>query len=302
MVLAAEPLRTMQVTERVSTYEPRTIYRYLAKLTKLGLIDRQEEVGVPSTVTYSLSQPKGQDLLRLLESYAAAAHSGGIGQPGELPFWISVESLGEMWVSGLMAELSQGGRSPIALSRAATGLSVHQIARRTYRLKAEGLLRETPPKGRGKCLQLTDRARRGVALIAGVGRWRQQHVLGDGKSGLSVAEMATVLRTALPLLRLPEHKGKGLQFEILDTSDRRDGRPAESLFAKVDGDGAICCVGDRDLQIDSCATGTVDSWFAVLLDGNPGGMRIGGDAGLRDRCLQQLCEVLWAKSYAQASR
>src|SRR5690242_11597572 len=54
MALGPGPLRTKALTGRVRGYTPRTVYRYASKLTELGVIERQEEPGVPSKVVHSL--------------------------------------------------------------------------------------------------------------------------------------------------------------------------------------------------------------------------------------------------------
>src|SRR5215207_4644526 len=57
MALGEGPLRTMELTERVPGYSPRTIYRYAGKLAQLEVVDREEEQGVPSKVLISLTDP-----------------------------------------------------------------------------------------------------------------------------------------------------------------------------------------------------------------------------------------------------
>ena len=173
MALGDGPLRTKDLTKRVPGYAPRTIYRYAAKLAELGVIDRHEEPGVPSKVVHSLSDPCGRELHELVEAYAAASMlrlpNGDIGSHG----WGSLALLADLWESGMVDELNRGPRSATELSRKCPGLSFHQVARRAGLFEVGGFVEETSlPGWRRRQYELTDKARRGMALVAGIGRWR----------------------------------------------------------------------------------------------------------------------------------
>jgi DNA-binding HxlR family transcriptional regulator len=292
MALGPRPLRTKRLTERVPTYSPRTLYRQSRKLAELGLIERRETTGVPSSVIHSLSDPAGRDLVRLLDSYATAmlprlpAPRNGDG------LWTALGLIGTMWASGWVEELSLQGRSATELSERTAGLTFHQVSRRTQQLVAWGLLSRNAP-GQGKRYQLTDHARRGVAMAAAIGRWQERHLLGDGERGLRVVEMAVVLRACLPLVELPEHPGRIIKFGIVDAAQQLGQNNTETLSVKAGTNGRIRCVKDRD-QADAWALCTVNSWLAAILDGDRGRMRVGGDLDLVDSCLKQLHNALWA--------
>ena len=73
MALGEGPLRTMELTQRVPGYVPRTIYRYSSKLAELEVLERDEEAGVPSKVVYTLSDPCGTELYNLVTRFADAS-------------------------------------------------------------------------------------------------------------------------------------------------------------------------------------------------------------------------------------
>ena len=83
MALGRGPLRTRALTERVCRCAPRTVYRHVGKLAEAGLVVRHDEGGVPSVVSYSLSQPSGRELVRLLRSDAVRAFVRGAGEPAD---------------------------------------------------------------------------------------------------------------------------------------------------------------------------------------------------------------------------
>jgi DNA-binding HxlR family transcriptional regulator len=292
MALGPRSLRTKKLTEKVPTYAPRTVYRHARKLAEMGLVDREEVAGVPSTVIHSLS-PAGRDLYRLIETYAAASLPWVSGPGSGERLWTVCSLLGEMWTHDWIEELSHGGRSATDLAEATSQMTFHQVSRRTHQLLSWSLLYESAAKGHRKRYQLSDQTRHAMALMAGLGRWRQQHVEGEADSGLTVKEMATVLRAALPLLQLPDHQGKSIKLGIVGTTGFDGERGSATLTAHVSAGGAVRCVKEKASE-DAWAIGTVDTWFAALLDDDRGRVRPGGDHDFVDDCLKRLHEVLWA--------
>lgn len=292
MALGPRPLRTRKLTERVPTYAPRTLYRHTRKLAEMELIDRREIAGVPSTVIHRLSNPRGRELFRLLDAYATAVDPQRDADHVDDGLWTSLGLLGEMWTFGWVEHLSRGGQSATELAEATQGMTFHQVSRRTHQLMAWDLLHETVSRGHRKRYHLTHQARQGMALIAGLGRWRQRHVLDGDESGLTAPEMATLLRTCLPLIELSENENMDVKLGIVGAADEQDEPHSETLTASVGAEGRVRCVKDR-AKADAWALGAVATWFAAILDGNRGRLRVGGDLELVDSCLKRLYEVLW---------
>jgi DNA-binding HxlR family transcriptional regulator len=294
ILMALEPrsLRTKKLTEKVPTYAPRTVYRHARKLSELGLIDREEVAGVPSTVIHSLS-PAGRDLCHLIDSYAAASLPWVTGPGSGDGLWTVCRLVGEMWAYGWIEELAQGGRSATDLAEATSEMTFHQVSRRTHQLLSWSLLYESTAKGHRKRYQLCDQTRHAMALIVGLGRWRQQHVAGEADGGFTVGEMATALRAALPLLQLPEHQERSIKLGIVGTTGLDGERGSATLTIHVSAGGAVRCVKAKALE-DAWGIATIETWFAALLDGDRAEMRTGGDIDFVDDCLGRLHEVLWA--------
>jgi DNA-binding HxlR family transcriptional regulator len=293
LALGSGPLRTRRLTERIPSCAPRTIYRHLEELERLGLVERRRRPGVPSNVTYSLTQPSGRDLFRLLENGATPLLGLSPDAEVEAPAWAPLALLGELWETGLLEHLSCEPRSATELARRLHGLSLHQIGRRARRLSAAGLLEEQGTKNPGTRFSLTPRARHSMALVAGLGRWRR-HVVPEG-TGLTAAEMAMLLRVALPLLSLPEHAGDRLVLSVV-ARDEYGEAGAESLLATVGSGGEIRCQQvepEADSEPSGWARATVRTWLVALLDDGRGRMRVGGDLALVGACLTQLHDRLW---------
>lgn len=292
LALGSGPLRTRRLTERIPSCAPRTIYRHLEELERLGLVERRTRPGVPSNVTYSLTQPSGRDLCRLLEDGAAPLLGLSPDAEVDAPAWAPLALLGELWETGLLEHLSCEARTATELARRLHGLSLHQIGRRARRLSAAGLLDERDSPNPGRRYSLTPRARRSMALVAGLGRWRR-HVVREG-SGLTAPEMAMLLRVALPLLSLPEHAGGRLGLAVV-ARDENGETTAESVVATIEEGGEVRCreVGwEADTEPSGWARATVRTWLVALLDDGRGRMRVGGDLALVGACLTQLHDRL----------
>jgi len=290
--LGPRSLRTKKLTEKVPAFAPRTVYRHSRRLAELGLVDREEVAGVPSTVIHSLS-PAGRDLCRLVDSYAEAALPWATGPGTGDGIWMVCGLLGEMWTYGWIEELSQGGRSATELAEATAEMTFHQVSRRTHQLLSWSLLYGSTAQGRRKRYQLCDQTRHGVALIAGLGRWRQKHVEGEADRGMTVGEMATVLRASLPLLQLPEHEERSIEIGVVGTTGLDGQRGSAALTAHVGAGGAVRCVKEKGSE-DAWGIGAVGTWFSALLDGDCTQMRTGGDGEFFESCVKQLHEALWA--------
>lgn len=292
MALGPRSLRTKKLTEKVPMYAPRTVYRHARKLAEVGLVDREEVAGVPSTVIHSLSPP-GRDLYRLVETFAEASLPWVKGPGSGEGLWTVCGLLGEMWAHGWFEELGQGGRSATDLAETTANMTFHQVSRRTHQLMSWSLLYESAARGQRKRYQLSDQSRHAMALITGLGRWRQQHVDGDEDKGLTVGEMGAALRASLPLLQLPEHQERSLKLGIVGTTGQDGQRGSATLTIHVSSGGAVRCVKQKSAE-DAWGIGTVDTWFAAVLDGDRKQMRTGGDDGFVDDCLTSLHKTLWA--------
>lgn len=288
LALGPGPLRTRRLTERVPHCTPRTVYRHLEELERLRLVERRSRRGVPSNVTYTLTQPLGRDLFRLLEDSAAPLLELPSGAEAGATAWAPFSLLAELWETGLLEHLGCESRTATELAALHHGLSLHQIDHRARRLSAAGLLDERDSRNPGRRYSLSPRARRSMALIAGLGRWRR-HVIPRG-AGLTAAEMAMLLGVALPLLRLPQHAGGRLGLSVVARDDR--GEPeVRSLTATVERGGAVRCLPDQpepDTEASGWARATVRTWLGALLDDGRDRMRVGGDRALVEACLTQL--------------
>lgn len=291
MALRDGPLRTKELTARVPGYAPRTIYRYSAKLAELGIVERDEEPGVPSKVEHRLTEPCGRELADLIDIYADASlgrlPNGEIGAHE----WSSFAIVADLWESGMIEALQSGSRSLTELSQGDHDLSFHQVSRRASLFTIGGLIAETTEATRYRRFVLTEKARRAMALVAGIGRWRRRHVVPAGTAGLTSGETAGLIRTVLPLASIPEAPGKALELRVVPTGDGR--AEEEIVWAEIQDNGDILNCSARPPAIAVSAGGNVPAWVDSVLDGPRKDLSARGDARLLDECLRRLHAVLW---------
>jgi DNA-binding HxlR family transcriptional regulator len=295
MALGEGPLRTKGLTERVPGYAPRTIYRYAGKLAELEVVDREEEPGVPSKVVHTLSDPCGSELYELVNRFADASMTRLPDGRIDAHAWAALGLLADLWETGMVEELSCDPRSPTELARGPHGLSYHQVNRRAGLFKTAGLLCEWQGPGRRRCYALTEKTRKAMGLVVGIARWRHHHVVAGDEQGMTVTEMATALKAALPLVKLEGRSGKCLKLYVLG-EDKEGGSDGEILWGEVEGDGTLHSCSEPTDSEDAWGRGEVSTWIPAILDGNPRKVLIGGEEQLIGDILTQLYEVLWSPS------
>lgn len=295
MALGEGPLRTKGLTERVPGYSPRTIYRYAGKLAELDVVEREEEPGVPSKVVHTLTDPCGSELYELVRRFADASMTRLSDGRIDAQSWASLGLLADLWESGMVEELACEPRSPTDLARGPHGLSYHQVNRRAGLFTAGGFLSDEQGAGRRRCYALTGKTRRTMGLITGIGRWRHHHVVAEDEEGMTLEEMTTVVRTALPLIETPQHVGKCLKLHVL-TEDGAPGSEGEVVWAEVKEDGGLHSCVEPSASVDGWGRGKIRNWIPAILDAAPQRILLGGDEALVGDCLAELHDALWTPS------
>jgi hypothetical protein len=132
-----------------------------------------------------------------------------------------------------------------------------------------------------------------MGLLAGIARWRHHHVVAEDEEGMTVEEMATVLKVVLPLVRMPEHRGKCLQLSVSSEDDATS--EAQEVWAEVRDDGSVYSCADQPAKAKGWGRGRVAAWIPLLLDGDSSGVLIGDDDRLVEDAVTGMFESLWAQ-------
>ncbi len=279
MELGYGPLRTKQLTERVRGFSARSIYRCVGRMQSHGLIDRYEEPGTPSKVLLRLTERGGRHLFRLMRTSDAIS-------------WKEMCLLGALWEDGFMEQLGRGPKSLMDLLEWPHHLTYHQVKRRANMGVERGLLQSLLCKGNSRRYELTTQGRRSLGLIAAIGRWQHRYLPPGEAPELEIEEMATVLRGVLPLSVLTAHVGMRIDL-IVAGAEEYGYRATATVPGTVGLEGTARFDPQSEREADGSAAATINTWFAALLDGNRGRIRVRGDLGLVDSCVTQLHEALW---------
>ena len=111
---------------------------------------------------------------------------------------------------------------------------------------------------------------------------------------MSAVEMATVLRVALPLAKVPQHAGKRLKLSLGSDEAGEDQRA--EVWAQVEADGAIHSCTDAAGEPNGQARGLVKDWIPVILDDDRQGVVVDTDQKLLADALGSLYEALWSSN------
>lgn len=261
--LADGPLRSGRLKEALPAHSPRTVYRRLEELERLGVIARQRLHLSPPAIAYELTAPAGRDLLDLVEGPIGGwlRLQGGKSVPGQASF--SLALLAEAWESQIFHSLSCDSRSLTELGEK-TDLTHHQAGRRAKRLAAAGILDRSSGRDRITRYRLSDQGRLGAALIAAASRWEDEYISDPKAGSLDVDDCTALLAGALSIPRLPQFFGRvlGLTVEADPNAD------VEPRFAALWAE--VAEAGRRSLRIRSrFGSGRLGSWLCLSLAGGP---------------------------------
>lgn len=283
--LGAGPLRSAQLTDRLAEYSPRTIYRRLDDLEQVWAIEQRRAATAPPTVAYELTVAAGRELLGVLDGPARAWLRRWHQGPADEQRWGLLALLADGWDSAIVRELSREPRSLTELG-VVSDMTYHQLARRMTRLAAAGLL-ERIDESRPARYTLSEQARLGAILIASTARWERRHLAGRAQL-LLITDVVALLRTVLPLVRLPEQAGAAIvltvQADVLPAGSQRYG----SVRVEVEDGGEIRCVDREDAPPDAWALGSIDAWLLAVIEGDGSKLQVGGERALVEEQLGRL--------------
>lgn len=282
-------MQTKVLTHQVRGYTARTIYRHLPRLAALGVVERDECPEGPTRIVNTLVDGRGTELCDLVGRFASSSMTQLPNGQVDAAAWSSLGLLADLWEAGAVDELSRGSRSPTELARGLDSLSYHQVNRRASRFSASGFLCERDhARTQRRCYALTDKTRRTMALVAGIGRWRHRHLATGRVASSAGGEVEALLRACLPLARIPQHAGRAMAVHIAF-----DGGVAE-VWMEVDAGGAVHAREVPSTTIDGWAEADTEGWLTAIVDRKD--VSAGGDRELVDDCLHSLYERLWTPS------
>lgn len=255
-----------------------TLRGHLSTLEAVGAIDKQRQDSFPGALNYELT-PAGQELFAVAES-AGRWLARMPREPLELgsdPAKAAIKGLVEGWSATVMTTLAGGPLSLTELDKRISTVSYPTIERclETMRL-AEQL--EVGTRGtKGTPYEITDWLRRGLTPLALAARWEHRHQP-DGADSINQGDLDDAVLLGGPLFKLSGSLNGVCQLAVKVPDGKNQRRSLAFLEVR---DGEIRFGGVYpEVKPDAWASGTMDTWFATVIDADTRGLRMSGDRKL----------------------
>lgn len=141
---------------------------------------------------------------------------------------------------------------------------------------------------------VTEWLRMGIAPLAAAARMELRHPPGDTAAVAALDVEASFLLT-LPLLELPANLSGSCSLAV-ELDEGVTGSPA-GVTAQIEGGRVATCERRLDDDADAWATGSAGEWLDTLIEGDPEGVRSGGEDRLAGQLLQELHTTLFGDSF-----
>lgn len=255
-----------------------TLRSSLETLEKTGAIERRRRDSFPGTLEYDLTEA-GRELLGVaasLERWLATAPREPI-ELGSSQAKAAIKGLVEGWCASVLTTLAAGPLSLTELDKRIAAISYPTLGRclDTMRLAEQLEVGERSPKGTPYAL--TDWLRHGLTPLALAARWEHRHGP-DGVDAIRHDDIDGALLLGGPLFRLSGKVSGVCQLAVKIPDGKKQRRSLGFVEVKS---GKIGFRGVYpQVKPDAWASGTLDTWFATVIDADPTGLRMSGDRNL----------------------
>ena len=169
--------------------------------------------------------------------------------------------------------LAERPQSLIELSTAIPKLNYPTLKRRLAKLRATDLLVPVESES-GRAYEASEWLRRAVVPLTLAGRWERRHEAGQP---IARTEVEAAFMLALPLARLSARASGACGLAVLTSEEGGEAkRDIAGVALEVrEGEIVSCSVGVAGEQ-PTWALGTVNAWYAALIEGRANALRVSG--------------------------
>ena len=282
--LAAEPLRQVELEQRLPPLAVSTVNERLHRLLAAGIAVERRLSARPLRVAYQLTR-RGAEVGAIRQA-AARWEAGALlacAEESLLPGSAALRLLADQWVLPIMRRLAVGVHQRGEIELRISGLSEWTLDDRLQRLRDLGLVRYERHTGFPVRVQytLTPAARRlpAIALLAIGWEWRW----GRPARPQVASDLAGLVRFAAPLARLEAGATGVCEFAV-----RAAGVIEPSMALDV-RDGALRILPrSQRPAADARAEAQPMAWCGALVSGRSGGLQVSGSAALVDEIVKAL--------------
>lgn len=254
---------------------PSTLRGSLEVLEGVGAVEKTRRDSFPGTLEYSLTDA-GEELLRVaasLERWLSTAPGGPI-ELGSGPARAAIKGLVEGWCAQVLAMLAAGPLSLTELDKRIATVSYPTLERCLATMRLAEQLDAGNRTPRGTPYALTDWLRRGLTPFALAARWEHRH-RPDGADSITHEDINDALMLGGPLFTLSGGLNGVCQLAVRVPDGKTERR--SHGFVEVKNGELSFREAQPQMKPDARASGTLDTWFATVIDADTTGLRMSGD-------------------------
>jgi DNA-binding HxlR family transcriptional regulator len=268
-----------------------TLRGHLETLEREGVLEKRRRDAFPGTLEYDLTGP-GQELLGVATSlgrWLASAPRGPI-EMGSDAAKAAIKGLVEGWSAAVLTALAGGPLSLTELDKRISSISYPTLERclDTMRLAEQLEVGERTPKGTPYAV--TDWLRRGVGPLALGARWEHRHQP-EGVESIEQSDIDDALLLGGPLFKLSGEVSGVCQLAVKIPDGKKQRRSLG--FVEVQSGRISFRAVYPQVKPDAWASGTMDTWFATVIDADTSGLKMSGDSDLAAAVFDSLHEALF---------
>lgn len=277
-----------------------TLRGSLEGLERAGVIERRQSDSFSGALEYDLTGP-GRELLAVAASmgrWLAAAPNGPI-ELGSDTAKAAIKGLVEGWSAAVLTTLAEGPLSLTELDKRIAAVSYPTLERclDTMRLAEQLDVGARGPKGTPYAV--TDWLRRGLCPLALGARWEHRH-RPDGVDSIDQNDLDGALMLGGPLFKLSGHVSGVCQLAVKIPDGKKQRRSLG--FVEVQSGEIRFRAVYPQVKPDAWASGTMDTWFAAVIDADASGLRMSGDRDLAEAVFDGVHQALFEDEAGEADQ
>jgi DNA-binding HxlR family transcriptional regulator len=273
-----------------------TLRGHLRNLESAGVVTRGKSDSFPGALEYGLTVA-GRELLTVaagLERWLDQAPSGPL-ELGSDPAKAAIKGLVDGWSTAVLTTLADGPLSLTELDKQIASVSYPTIERCLDTMRLAELLDVGERSPRGTPYATTDWLRRGLRPLALGARWEHRHGH-DECTAICQDDIDGAILVGGPLFKLSGAVNGICQLAVRIPDDKKQQRVLGFLEVRQ---GRLSYGGVYpDVKPHAWASGTIDTWFATVIDADTTGLRMSGDRDLAQSIFGGLHEALFKEEEA----
>lgn len=272
-----EPLRLPDLRERIGGAAQTTLRGQVGNLRSIGALERHVRSGMPYTVENELTE-LGRSMVGVadtVEAWLSRAPHGPIAFGSE-PAKGAIRALVAGWGSTVLRALAARPLSLTELDSVVSDLSYPSLERRLSAMRAARQIEMLAnDAGTAKPYAVTEWTRQAVGPLVAAGRCECDH-LAETTDPLTRIDIEAAFMLAVPLVELPPAASGSCVLGIRADGGGRPAEPSVGVEVAVERGTVVSCVPRPEPDAGTWATGPVESWVTVILEGRLDGLDVGG--------------------------